>query len=66
VLKHCNAIEHCSAGEIPGDTDALKLKSSMTLFDNASPEKNTVFAQVLGKFFRGNRCQFTMKKTGPC
>ncbi len=60
------AIEHCCAGEILGDTDALKLRSSMTLFDNASQEKDTVFTQVLGKFFHGNRCQFTMKKTGPC
>ena len=30
------AIEHCSGGKILGDTDALKLRSSMTIFDNAS------------------------------
>ena len=58
------AIEHCSAGEILGEVDALKLKSSMTLFDNASPEEDTVFAQALVRFFRGRRCLFTMEKTG--
>ncbi len=35
-----------------GDIDALKLRSSMTLFGLAAPEE-PVFAQVLEKFYRG-------------
>lgn len=36
-----------------GKLDALKLKSSMTLFDLASP--NDIFACVLDKYFNGQR-----------
>lgn len=46
-------------GEILPGIDALKLKSSMTLFDFVSP--NDIFAQVLDKFFDGQRDEKTMK-----
>ncbi len=36
-----------------GKLDAMKLKSSMTLFDIVSP--NDVFARVLDKYFNGQR-----------
>ncbi|MBS5527377.1 MAG: DUF1810 domain-containing protein [Prevotella sp.] len=39
--------------------DALKLKSSMTLFDDVSP--NDIFNQVLEKFFNGERDALTIK-----
>ena len=35
-----------------GNVDALKLRSSMTLFDRAAPEE-PVFGQVLGKYYAG-------------
>ena len=46
-------------GEIMPGIDALKLKSSMTLFDRVSP--NDIFAQVLDKFFDGQRDEKTLK-----
>lgn len=38
---------------ILGDIDAMKLKSSMTLFALASDEENSVFHQVLMQFYDG-------------
>jgi uncharacterized protein (DUF1810 family) len=37
-----------------GSTDAMKLRSSMTLFETAEPEA-AVFGQVLDRFFGGER-----------
>lgn len=44
--------------QIMGDVDAIKLKSSMTLFDAVLPEN--VFAEVLDEFYAGERCRRTM------
>ena len=41
-----------SAREIMGEIDAVKLRSSMTLFARAAPEQ-PVFAAVLGRYFDG-------------
>lgn len=41
------------------DIDALKLKSSMTLFDQISP--NDIFGEVLEAFFDGERCRRTLQ-----
>jgi uncharacterized protein (DUF1810 family) len=41
-----------SAREIMGEIDAVKLRSSMTLFARAAPEQ-PVFEQVLGRYFDG-------------
>jgi uncharacterized protein (DUF1810 family) len=41
-----------SAEEVFGGIDALKLRSSMTLFARADPEES-VFAQVLDQYFGG-------------
>jgi hypothetical protein len=43
-----------------GEIDALKLRSSMTLFDTIAP--NDVFAKVLEVFFNGERCLKTMER----
>ena len=55
-LRECAAallgLQGRSAQEVLGVTDALKLRSSMTLFALAAPEER-VFAQVLGSFFGG-------------
>ena len=52
-----------SAQEIFGGLDALKVRSSMTLFDAVCP--NDIFAQVLDKYYDGSRCALTLKKIYP-
>ncbi len=47
-----------SAVEIFGDIDAMKLRSSMTLFDHIS--SNDIFANVLDSFYDGRRCEKTL------
>ncbi len=45
---------------IMGDIDALKLKSSMTLFDAVKP--GSIFGEVLDEFYGGERCRRTLEK----
>jgi uncharacterized protein (DUF1810 family) len=52
-------IEGKSATEIMGTIDAMKLRSSMTLFMSAKPEE-AVFREVLAKYFRGSPDQETI------
>ena len=42
-----------TAGEIFGATDALKLRSSMTLFALAAAPNDSLFCQVLNEYFDG-------------
>jgi len=49
-----------SAEQILGAFDALKIRSSMTLFDAVSP--NDVFARVLEQFYHGTRCPITEER----
>ncbi len=51
-------IEHLMGSYV----DALKLKSSMTLFDTISP--NDIFAEVLKIFYNGEKDRNTMRKIG--
>jgi uncharacterized protein (DUF1810 family) len=44
-----------------GSIDAMKLRSSMTLFDRAAPEE-PVFAQVLAKYYGGEPDQATLSR----
>jgi uncharacterized protein (DUF1810 family) len=44
-----------------GSTDALKLRSSMTLFDRAAPEE-PVFARVLEQYYGGVPDQATIER----
>ena len=56
LVACCEAIllhKDKSALGILGDIDAMKLKSSMTLFALASDEENSVFHQVLTQFYDG-------------
>jgi uncharacterized protein (DUF1810 family) len=41
-----------------GSTDAMKLRSSMTLFEAAAPDER-VFAEVLERWFDGERDEAT-------
>lgn len=45
---------------IMGDIDALKLKSSMTLFDAVQPDD--IFGEVVDEFYGGERCRRTLEK----
>jgi len=56
LLKHKDK----SAIEIFGDVDAMKLKSSMTLFSLTS-EDHTIFDEVLECFFDGEMDELTLK-----
>lgn len=47
-----------TAQQILGGIDAMKVKSSMTLFDAIAP--NDIYAEVLNTFFRGDRCKRTL------
>ncbi len=51
-----------SPATVLGGIDAMKVKSSMTLFDVVSP--NDVFADVLDKFYYGERCKKTLELLG--
>ncbi len=47
-----------TAVEIFGPTDALKVRSCMTLFDLVKP--NDIFAEVLNQFYEGKPCEKTL------
>ena len=57
-------IDGKSAREILGDIDALKFRSSMTLFDFVCP--NDIFSDALQKYYSGKADEWTLKmlKTG--
>ena len=55
LLDHKNK----TAQQILGDIDAMKVKSSMTLFDAIVP--NDIYADVLNTFFAGERCKRTLE-----
>ena len=54
-------LEHngCSADDIFGDLDAMKVKSCMTLFDVICPDD--IFAEVFNKFYANKRCDLTIR-----
>ena len=54
------SISGITAEKIFGYPDVLKLKSSMTLFDTIS-DGNSVFLQVLEKYYQGQRDDKTLK-----
>ena len=63
LYELCVALLHHkdkSANEIFGDLDAMKLKSSMTLFALTS-EGYTIFDQVLEQFFDGEMDEITVR-----
>jgi uncharacterized protein (DUF1810 family) len=55
------ATDGASATAIFGDIDAVKLRSSMTLFAAAAPDE-PVFGEVLGKYFDGQPDQATIAR----
>ncbi|HYH92683.1 MAG TPA: DUF1810 domain-containing protein [Candidatus Saccharimonadales bacterium] len=61
-LRECAAIvgnlPNATAEGVFGGIDAMKLRSSMTLFHRAAPD-DPVFGLVLGRFFGGNADEAT-------
>ena len=55
------AVEDKGVRDIFGELDAMKVRSSMTLFDLVCP--NDIFAQVLEKYYDGTRCELTLQYT---
>lgn len=53
------AIDGKSANEILGDVDAMKLRSSMTLFDLVCPDH--IFSEVLKKYYGGRPDERTLE-----
>lgn len=52
-----------SAEDIFGAVDALKFRSSMTLFEAACEDDDSqVFADALEAFYEGNRCPLTQER----
>ena len=52
-----------SAEDILGDLDALKFKSSMTLFERACDDEDAqVFSDALEAFYDGERCPLTQAR----
>lgn len=52
--------ESDDAGVVFGFPDDMKLRSSMTLFEQADPE-NPIYVKVLDKFFHGSRDEMTLR-----
>ena len=65
-LRECAGIvvglEERTVGEIFGDPDDLKFRSSMTLFDAVAPGQ--VFAEALRKYFGGQPDGATLERLG--
>lgn len=59
-VQAVNAVEGRSAEDIFGDLDAVKFRSSMTLFAKAAPEE-PIFAQALQEYFNGEFDPITLK-----
>lgn len=63
-LRECSRLlladQSCTAESILGPVDSLKLRSSMTLFNEAAPNEG-LFEQVLARFFDGSNDQATEK-----
>lgn len=56
-----NAVDGRSAEDIFGDIDAIKFRSSMTLFANATPD-NQIFIDALEKYFAGESDPMTIAR----
>ena len=63
LLPALLAIDGKPASEILGPVDAIKLRSSMTLFATADP-RQTVFRQVLDRYFQGAEDPETVRRLG--
>lgn len=58
ITKALLELDETDINKVMPGIDALKLRSSMTLFDKVSP--NDIFAQVLDRYYGGNRDELTL------
>jgi len=66
LLECCRALlalEGATAEQVLGAVDAMKLRSSMTLFARADPDER-VFPDVLDRFFDGSADERTIRLLG--
>jgi uncharacterized protein (DUF1810 family) len=61
ICKALLAVEAKSARDILGSPDDMKLRSSMTLFGLASSDANSIFQNVLDKYFHGKQDSATRR-----
>jgi uncharacterized protein (DUF1810 family) len=61
AARALTALPGADAARVLGPVDAVKLRSSMTLFEAADPGQ-PVFAQVLDRFFGGERDEATLTR----
>ena len=62
ITKTLMEVDAGVAEQIFGELDAMKVRSSMTLFDAVSP--NDLFAKVITKYYGGTRCPITLRLLG--
>lgn len=60
ITKTLLTLDRQNIRDIFVEIDAMKVRSSMTLFDLVSP--NDIFAQVLDKYYDGKRCELTIER----
>lgn len=60
ITKEVLSLETDDPVEVFGEVDALKLNSSMTLFDYVSDDEN-VFKEVIDKFYDGQKDEKTLQ-----
>ena len=60
ITKEVLSLETDDPVEVCGEVDALKLNSSMTLFDYVSDDE-TVFSDVINKFYDGKKDEKTLQ-----
>lgn len=60
ITKEVLSLETDDPVEVFGEVDALKLNSSMTLFDYVSADEN-VFKEVIDKFYDGQKDEKTLQ-----
>ena len=66
LLECCRALldlEDVSAERVLGSVDAMKLRSSMTLFAHADPDEDA-FREVLARFYDGREDERTVRLLG--
>ena len=68
LLKITNIVYNLDVSnmeDVFGETDSLKLKSCMTVFEYTQDLLHTdpnIFRLVLDKYFKGNRCDYTLQE----
>lgn len=61
-LECCNillSLDNDDIEEILGEIDALKLRSSLTLFKFVDKDNEVLYQELLNKYYNGDECQLT-------